>query len=1019
MLSAKTRFAAAGAAALLLITVAWRAAEGQGAPSHAPPRSASNGSAGAFKVTFGLKQKFHGKSWAGVLPDPAQVRSIRGWRLDAEDRIIPPDRWEITLRTVANDTTEKAVILDVLTPPEQPVVMYFRDGNLSFKPSQVPWGEIFYIPEANGDVSVERIPESQTVTSAEYEDDDPALVRARDGSYWMAWVAYQTVSRSGYYIDGADRVMVARSRDGVLWSHPEPITPPGDHFRVALAQDARGRVWCVYALQKKLESGNFDLYARVFDGSSWSAEQQLTTDARPDVFHRLTSDRNGNLYLVWMAFRPQSDILMRVLTGDTWSNEINVSASPEDDWEPAVVTDKSGRVWIAWDAYRPTASAPATYDVLLRSYSAGALGELRTVSATPFAEMRADLAVDNADRVWIAWEEGGINWAKDYGWSSPKHRIHLRPGGSKIYGPPNSRTYLYRRPRVAVLANGRLEQPAADFAASYPPSLQPNLFQNPRLGVDGVGRVWLYLRHQFSAKGRNGGHLFDFYATTLRGDGSSQNWINPILLPGSTGRQDTVLATAPGANGGIVTAVVGDGRHLPVPLPVNHDITVSVLNTGAPAGAAPQLAAFVASRSADATVTHPREAEQVAQVRSHRLEAGGTKYKIVRGDLHRHSEISMDGSTDGSLWDFYRYALDAAAFDYVGLTDHNFGAWLDTDEPETKNTDDIYQWWRTQKSADIFYVRGRFVPLYGYERSINFPLGHRNIFHVRRGVFSLRVPKLYIAERRDLIEKDAQNLWSYLRETDGVGLPHTTGTSMGTNWQYRDDSLEPVTEIYQGDRNSYEEEGAPRAALPDSWGPGSGGRAPYQKGLVWNALGVGYKMGFIASSDHDSTHISYANLLVPDRVTTREDIQQALRSRHTYASTDNIVVDFQAGDALQGDEIAASASPVFNISVAGTEPILRIEVIKNNRVVYTKSLAKDASDPKRLAFTFQDNAFTDTEMRPSSQIKTWSHPETGIRPRPEAPESYYYVRVLQSFSPAKPDLEGEIAWSSPIYVRRQ
>lgn len=51
--------------------------------------------------------------------------------------------------------------------------------------------------------------------------------------------------------------------------------------------------------------------------------------------------------------------------------------------------------------------------------------------------------------------------------------------------------------------------------------------------------------------------------------------------------------------------------------------------------------------------------------------------------------------------------------------------------------------------------------------------------------------------------------------------------------------------------------------------------------------------------------------------------------------------------------------------------------------------------------------------------KDWNRPETGIRPRPEAPESYYYVRVIQAFSQAQLVREGEIAWSSPIFVRRK
>ena len=967
-----------------------------------------------------------------MLRNPAQVRSVRGWHLDVSDSITLPDRWHLSLRTTAGDTPSKAVILEVLSPPEQPVLIYTREGDISFTPARVPYGVIHYIPESNGDISVERVPSSQTLSSQEFEDDDPALLRTRGGEYWMAWVAYKTISRSGDNIDGGDQIFVARTRDARVWpANPEskPLTQPGDHFRVALAEDRQGHIWCVYARQLRLESGNFDLYARVFDGTDWSAEQQLTTDPRPDVFHRLASDRDGNLYLVWMGFRPssgglaQSDVLMRVRSRDRWSDEINVSSSPEDDWEPALAVDNAGRAWVAWDSYRGSAAAGG-YDILLRNYAGGSLGPVRTVSATPFAEMRADVAADRSGRIWIAWEEGGVNWGKDTGYQNPKHRIHLRPGGSPIYGPLNSPTALYRRPRVAVLDGEQLKQPIAEFQKSYPVSLQPNLFQNPRLGADESGRIWVFLRHQWSARGRNAGHLFDFYATTLRGQGAAQSWISPVLLPATTGRQDTTIATAPGPADQLIVAAVGDGRRLPVPLPVNHEVATMALDAAGFEPVEPGLKPFEPSPAGHFAITHSDEAAQVAQVRNHRLRLGASTYKIVRGDTHRHSEISMDGAIDGSLWDLYRYALNAASFDYIAVTDHNYGAWLDTDEPESKNTDDVYQWWRTQKSADIFYVPGRFVPLYGYERSVNFPLGHRNIFHVRRGIFSYRVPKLHIAERADLITKDAQGLWAYLRATGGVALPHTSGTTMGTDWSLRDDALEPVTEIYQGDRNSYEEEGAPRAALSDNFGLGAAGRSPFQKGLVWNALGAGYRMGFVASSDHVSTHISYANLLVPDHVTTRADIQQAFRRRHTFASTDNIIVDFYAGETLQGGDLEAAASPTFHVAVRGTEPILRVEMIKNNRLIYTRSPEPGVPDARVVTFSFRDStefggAFNDTAMHASSQIKDWNRPETGIRPRPAVAESYYYVRVVQSFSREKPALEGEIGWSSPIFVRRK
>jgi len=992
----------------------------------APPVTAALAEAprsSGFKITFGLRNKSHGRVWSGGVRNPAQIRSIQGWHLAAEDSIVPPGRWNITLSMVGGDVAAKAVILDLVTPEGEPVSVYTRYGDFTFLPAEIPYGYPQAVEIFRGDVTVERVPIPQVATGQEFEDADPAIVRTHSGEYWLAWVAYATRKRDGYRYAGADQIMVARGRDGLRWYGATSLTPPGDHFRVALAEDARGRIWCVYAAQKQLESGNFDLYARYFNGQDWSKEERLTSNPLPDVFHRMAADRNGDLYLVWMSYRAakggaaaQSDILMRVLSGDRWGEEINVSQSPENDWEPAVAVDGSGRAWVAWDSYRSEGGGPATYDVLLRSYVKTGLGPVRAVSATPFAEMRASVAVDHGDRVWVAWEEAGLNWGKDYGYQNPKHRIWLRPGGSAIYGPPNSATALYRRPRLAVLVGDQWKQPKARLEDVYPESMQKNLYMSPRLGVGGNGRVWLFVRHQLIAQGRNGGQMFDYFATTITGSGSEQHWLPPITLPGSTGGQDTVLTTAP-AEGGIAVAVVGDGRHFPVPLPINHDVATLLLNTGGMTQADPEWEAFRASAPGEYSVTHPDEARQVADVRSHRVTIGGRRYKIVRGDVHRHTEICMDGGLDGSLWDLYRYAIDAAAMDYVAVTDHNYGAWLDTDEPESKNTDNEFQWWRTQKSADMFYVPGRFVPLYGYERSINFPLGHRNILHVRRGVFSYRVPKLHISERPELIEKDAQGLWAYLRSTDGIGLPHTSGTNMGTDWRLRDDELEPVAEIYQGDRNTYEEEGQPRAAIKEALGDGFAGRAPFQKGLIWNALGVGYKMGFIASSDHWSTHISYANLVVPDGVTSRADILDAFRRRRTYASTDNIVLDFSAGDVVQGGELQDSQSPTFQIRVHGTEPILRVEIIKNNRIVFTRTPDPASGDGRRVEFSFRDNErFGDTSVTPTSQIRNWEAPETGIRPRPAGKTAYYYVRVIQRYSRDLPDREGEIAWSSPIFV---
>ena len=131
--------------------------------------------------------------------------------------------------------------------------------------------------------------------------------------------------------------------------------------------------------------------------------------------------------------------------------------------------------------------------------------------------------------------------------------------------------------------------------------------------------------------------------------------------------------------------------------------------------------------------------------------------------------------------------------------------------------------------------------------------------------------------------------------TDGISIPHTTGTFAGVDWRYADPLVEPVVELYQGARVSYEHPGAPRAlrSFEDFW--------DYrEQGFVWNAFRKGHRLGVIASSDHCSTHISYAMVYTDEP--TREGIFKAIRKRHTYAATDNIVLDFRIGSYFMGDE---------------------------------------------------------------------------------------------------------------------
>ena len=96
-------------------------------------------------------------------------------------------------------------------------------------------------------------------------------------------------------------------------------------------------------------------------------------------------------------------------------------------------------------------------------------------------------------------------------------------------------------------------------------------------------------------------------------------------------------------------------------------------------------------------------------------------------------------------------------------------------------------------------------------------------------------------------------LWTRLRQAAAPALtiPHQL-TGPAIDWQFHDPEFQPVMEIYQGRRQNYEYDGAPQPpGVEQVWGKQSGSWA-------WDALARGHKLGFIASSDHFSTHMSYA-----------------------------------------------------------------------------------------------------------------------------------------------------------------
>jgi hypothetical protein len=797
------------------------------------------------------------------------------------------------------------------------VLVHTAQGDFDFALSQVN-GEPK--PMLDGRVTVARVPAGEKLSTAEFEDDDPAVAALPGGGVAVAWVAYR---------DRADRVLLRELRQGA-WTAPEEVTPvPGDIFRCSLAADAAGNLWAFWSQR---DGDRWHLWARRRSASGWSAAERIG-GAGSDSFHHAAAAPDGTVFVVWQSFRNgQSDIYLRARGRDGWSPEVRVSESPANDWEPAIAASPVGGAYIAWDTYDR-----GNYDICVRSFHQGAPSALRRVTGSRRFHAHAAIALDTQGRPWVAWDESGVNWGKDQGFLIPTPLA----------------TPLHRERSIAMAAwtgsAWRAPRQAAPMAGNA---------EHPQIAFDGNGNLTMVFRRWTRRNDRTIGSPISWENYLARFDG--ERWSTPLPLAHSAGSIEKYAALARTRDGEIHAAWMTDNRPFATEVPANANVYAAALGTPPPAHWSEASLAPFTEPFAEAIAVHAREAGDVKNVRGYRITAAGRHYQIYRGDMHRHSDVSQDFKYDGSLLEIYRYALDAAAFDYVAITDHQAGF------------DQEFTWWQNQKLVDLFQAPGFFAPLYAYERSVPYPNGHRNVIFAHRGVRTLPIPPEEMQGKTG-----AARLYEYLRQSDGIAMPHSSATDQGTDWRDNGGALEPLVEIYQGYRTSYEYEGAPRAATTANPQAQKSGWQP--AGFVWNAWAKGYKLGVQSSSDHWSTHISYACLLAENL--TREALFDAIRQRHAYGATDNIVLEFRSGDHLMGEAFASSSAPRFAVRVIGTGAIQQIDVIRNGKFIYTAHPGE-----KQATFELADQEFA-------------------------GGESWYYVRVLQE--------DGQLAWSSPIWVRKE
>ncbi len=954
-----------------------------------------------FRVLFGLADT-DPTVWEGkVAISAGTVLSIQGWRFSGEDSSDYQSTWKVSTRqgparpaaVRKKGGAARGAILDNgvliaadLKDPNARYEISTPQGTFAFQAQEIPYGEAKTF--LDGRVQVDRVPSTAQLNTSDEDQDHPAIAQVGD-DVLVSYVEFTHGDRSkavqGQMAEeprsfdflarpvGGDQVKMMRySKNNRKWSAPEEVsTGQQDIMRTAVAVDGKKRIWVFWAAN---HAGNYDILAKYQQQGKWSDEMRLTTDVGSDLNPMATTDSEGRVWVAWQGFRNGNlEILAAAQDGDRFTKETVVSFSKMSDWDPSIAAGKNGEIAIAWDTYDK-----GDYDVYARRMKFAkviAMQKPIAIAASRNFEARVSIAYDADNRLWAAYEGSDAKWGKDFGAYETtgvalyqNHNIRIKCVDDKgaVSTTPDAvgdvlpggvgRRRNQAQVKGVALPNPALAKNRANNGTPQPGPTPRNSF--PRLSVDSKGGMFLAFRTSSAARSPIG-TVWNEMVTYYDGE----QWQQPMLIPHSDGLLDVRPALASIGGGHLLMVTASDHRQSTLPGPnmnalINTDLYAAEIKLEKLA-----VRAKLATVPADVATAGPDvkpELDQITRMRSYRADAGGQKVQLMRGEFHRHTEMSVDGGSDGPLIDAYRYMIDAAYMDWGGCCDHDNGGGRE------------YYWWTQQKLTDAYHLGDSFVPMFSYERSVRYPEGHRNVVMPRRGIRPL--PRIGKMETDSAPTKapDTQMLYRYLRQFDGIVASHTSGTDMGTDWRDNDPIVEPVVEIYQGDRQNYEIPDGPRS---NSEKDSIGGWRPL--GFVSLALQKGYRLGFEASSDHVSTHMSYSNLWVT--APTREGIMEAFHKRRIYGSTDNILADVRSAGHFMGEEFTTSTVPVIQVKLWGTDKFAKVHIIKDGKYAY-------AVEPnnRNVDFTWRDTAAQ------------------------KGATSYYYVRGEQA--------DGELVWVSPMWI---
>ena len=188
------------------------------------------------------------------------------------------------------------------------------------------------------------------ITDIEGNNEDPFLLRAKDGILYLVWFS----ERSG----NAD-IYMKTSKDGKTWSEDTVIVQGGgaNNYYPSLAQTEDGTFHLAW-FRIDSKSKTFSIcYANSDDGRLWGKTQAITPRHKGHNWvPTVLAARDRSIWIAWSSGRTGNKDVFVVQSkdgGKTWQQPVQVTKHKNHDDLPNIAQKPDGSFVVVWTNYVP------------------------------------------------------------------------------------------------------------------------------------------------------------------------------------------------------------------------------------------------------------------------------------------------------------------------------------------------------------------------------------------------------------------------------------------------------------------------------------------------------------------------------------------------------------------------------------------------------------------------------------------------------------------------------------------